>query len=179
MMPITEQQKHFCHEYIKDFVVVRAMRDAGYSTVTADKSGYLLLKKPAVAAYIKKLMEAQQKRQELTADAVLAEIQKLAFSNLSDFYKWSATKKKYVLKSLEELTPEQRAAISEYKPGVHYKLYSKDAALDKLAKYFKLYNEIDATVTNFVLMPSVTYGGKEVVFEVGKPTTKNPSQKKS
>lgn len=176
---ITEQQKCFCREYLKDFTVGRAMKAAGYSPVTADKCGYLLLRNPAVAAHIKELMQAQQKRQELSADSVLAEIQKLAFSDLSAFYKWSAKKKKYVLKSLDELTPEQRASISEYKPGIHYKLYSKDAALDKLAKYFKLYSEIDATVTNFVLMPAVTYGGKEVIFEVGKPTTKGTSQKKS
>ena len=172
---LTEQQKNFCREYVKDFIVEKAMLRAGYSPKTADKNGYLLLKNPEIAIKIKELMERHIQKQELTADAVLSEIRKMAFSDHIDFYKWSEKKKKYVLKAPDELTPEQRAAVAEYKPGEYYKLYSKDAALDKLAKYFKLYSEIDATVTNFVVMPTLTYGGKEVVFDVGKPAkTSNP-----
>lgn len=176
---LTEQQKHFCREYIKDFHIAKAYRRAGYSARSAHGNSFRLMKNPEVAEYLGKLTKECMERQELSADMVLSEIRKLAFTDLRAYYKWSEVKRKYVLKTLEELTPEQSAAIAEYRPGEHYKLYSKDAALDKLAKYFKLYSEIDATVTNFVLMPAVTYGGKEVIFEVGKPTTKGTHQKKS
>lgn len=176
---ITEQQKHFCREYMQHFVVMRAMRAAGYSAKTASRNGYKMLQNPDIAAYLKELMAAQQQRQELSADAVLSEIRRLAFSDAISFYRWNEKKKKYVLKSPDELTTEQRAAVAEYKPGEYYKLYNKDAALDKLARYFKLYSEIDATVTNFVLMPELKLNGKPLVFEVGKPAPKVPGQKKN
>lgn len=178
-MPLTEQQKNFCREYLTDFTVVSAMKRSGYAVKTAEKQGYLILKNPEIAAYIKELMDNHKAKLDLTAEAVLFEIKKLAFSDHIGFYKWSDKKKKYVLKAPEELTADQRAAVSEYKPGEYYKLYSKDAALDKLAKYFKLYSEIDATVTNFVMMPTMKYGGKEVVFEVGRPAPKTPGKNKN
>lgn len=176
---LTEQQKNFCREYLKDFTVVAAMKRSGYNKSTAMANGYKLLNNPEITAHIKEMMTRHIEKQDLSAEAVLSEIKKLAFSDHISFYKWHEVKQKYVLKAPEELTQEQRAAVAEYKPGEFYKLYSKDAALDKLAKYFKLYSEIDATVTNFVLMPSVKYGGKEIVFEVGKPATKTPAQKKN
>lgn len=177
-MRLTEQQKNFCREYLKDFSAAAAATRSGYAPSTAH-NGFKLLKIPQIAAYLAKLMKKHTGNQQLSAEAVLSEIKHLAFSDHISFYKWHEEKKKYVLKSPEELTPEQRAAVAEYRPGHYYKLYSKDAALDKLAKYFKLYSEIDATVTNFVLMPSVKYGGKELIFEVGKPAPKVPGKNKN
>lgn len=178
-MPISERKKNFCHEYVKDFSPVKALMRAGYAASTANKRSGWMMKDPDVIEYIKQITAKALETTGLTADKVLGEIQRLAFADHTQFYKWSDTKQKYVLKPIDELTSDQRAAVAEYKPGEYYKLYSKDSALDKLAKYFKLYSEIDATVTNFVLMPTVKYGGKEVVFEVGKPATKTPSQKKN
>lgn len=174
-----DRERAACREYLIDFNVSAAMKRAGYSPLTANKTGYLFLRKPTVQKYLSELMKKSSEKLELTADAVLSEIKRLAFSDHISFYKWSEKKNKYVLKAPEELTSAQRAAVAEYKPGEFYKLYSKDAALDKLAKYFKLYSEIDATVTNFVLMPSVKYAGKELVFEVGKPAQKTAGKNKN
>jgi hypothetical protein len=96
----------------------------------------------------------------------------LALSDVKAYYKWSTKKKRYVLKSLDELTAEQSAAIAKYEPGKGYTLYNKDGALDKLAKYFKLYSDIDQTITNFVLMPELKLNGKPMEFNIGEPAPK-------
>jgi len=166
---LTDQQKLFCREYVKDFRIVAAMRRAGYSESSADKSAYRMLKNPDVAFFVKQLMDKQNEKQELTAERVLEELKRLALSDIRAYYKWSEKKKKYVLKALDELTLEQSAAIARYEPGKGYTLYNKDGALDKLAKYFKLYSEIDQTITNFVLMGQMTIGGKPKHFKIGKP----------
>lgn len=178
-MQLTDKVKAACHEYLVDFNITQAMVRAGYMYSTATKKGYALLKDPEVSFYLKGLMDKQQERKALSADMVLEELRRLASSNIADYYKWSESKGKYVLKPLDELTREQTAAIAKYTPGEGYTLYNKDASLDKLAKYFKLYSEIEATVTNFVMMPEVKIGGKAVEFNIGKPAPKKGEQKKS
>lgn len=176
---LTEQQKAFCREYLVDFKVEPAMVRAGYAKSTATQNGYLLMRKPEVAFYLKQLMDKQQEKVGLSAEMVLEELRRLAVSNIADYYKWHPKKKKFVLKPLDELTREQTAAIAKYEPGESYTLYNKDGALDKLAKYFKLYSEVDAVVTNFQLMPEVKLGGKVLEFRVGKPAQKRPTLKKN
>lgn len=166
---LSDKRKNFYREYAKDFKIKAAMLRAGYAESTAGQNGWKFLEDPEGAAYLKVLMGKAAAKQELTAERVVEELRRLAMSDIAGFYKWSEKKKKYVLKALEELTPEQTAAISKYEPGKGYTLWSKDSALDKLGKYFKLYSEIPALVQNYVMMPTVKIGGKEHVFEVGKP----------
>lgn len=178
-MPLTEQQRNFCREYLKDYSPARAMLRAGYAKSTAYKNAHTLMNNPEVAACLAKMAAKVAEKAELTAERVLEEMRRIAFSDLTSYYKWSPSKKKYVLKALDELTTEQKACISEYKPGEFIRLHSKDGALDKLGKHFKLYTDIDATVHNFVIMPELRIGGKEVIFEVGKPAPKPNVQKKN
>lgn len=169
---LTEKQKLVCHEYLKHFNVAKALQTMGYAKTTATKNGWKFLKDPEVAMYLKQLIDEQKVESKVTAEAVLEELRRLSFSNIVDYYKYSAQKKKYVLKPLDELTREQTAAIYKYEPGEAYTLYNKDTSLDKLARYFKLYSEIDQTITNFVLMPEVQIGGQPMVFNIGEPAPK-------
>ena len=177
---LTEQKKHACREFVgsANFNMTKALLAAGYSKRTASGSGSRMFAEPEMKAYIAELMKPTIEKQQLTADMVLSEMRKLAFADIKTYYKWSVTKNKFVLKPLDELTDEQTAAIKSYKPGEYYELYSKEGSLDKLARYFKLYSEIDATVTQFVLMPTIKRGGREIVFEVGKAAPKAAGQKK-
>lgn len=170
---LTERQKAACREYLIDFNWTAAMQRAGYTKTTANKTGWELFRNPDVAFYLKQLIEKQQSKQELTADMVLEEMRRLGLSNIADYYKWSEKKKKYVLKPLSELTRAQTAAIAKYEPGEGYTLYNKDSALDKLGRYFKMYTEIGTVVQNYVMMPTVKIGGKEHIFQVGKPKKPN------
>lgn len=166
---ISERQKNFCREYVKDFNATQAMIRAGYAASTADKKGFLMLREPGCCDYIKKLMDKTIAKQELSAEIVVEEFRRLAMSNISDYYKWCNKKKTYVPKQFDELTRDQTAAIAKYDPKEGYTLYNKDPALDKLGKFFKLYSEIPTLVQNYVMMPAVKINGVEHVFNVGKP----------
>lgn len=169
---LTEQQKLACREYLIDLNWAQAMIRAGYSPKHANKNGWQVMRNPEVAFYLKELLDERLGNQKLTAERVIEELRRLALSDIKAYYKWSKKKKKYVLKALDELTPEQSAAIAKYEPGKGYTLYNKDGALDKLAKYFKLYSEIDQTITNFVLMPEMKLNGVPMVFDIGEPAPK-------
>lgn len=171
---LTEQLKKACREYLAagDFNWTAAMMRAGYAHKTADRNGWKLLKNPDVAFYLKSIMDESKLKTELSAEIVIEELSRLALSNIADYYKWHPEKKKYVLKPLDELTRAQTAAIAKYEPGESYTLYNKDGALDKLAKYFKLYSEVESVITNFVMMPEVKIGGKPLEFKIGKAAPK-------
>jgi hypothetical protein len=175
---LTDQQKAACREYMVDFTWCAAMQRAGYTEGTAKRNGWKLFKNPAIAHYLKQLMDKAQERVGLSADFVLEELRRLAASNIADYYKLDERKKKYVIKPLGELTREQTAAIHRIEPDGSYILYNKDPALDKLAKYFKLYSEVESVVTNFVMMPEVRLRGKPLEFNIGKPAPKRPQPAK-
>lgn len=169
---LTEQQQNTAREYVKHFNMTKAMIASGYNANTAKKKQYMLLKDPEFCLYLKSLMDKHQEKQSLSAEMVLEELRRLSFSDVKAYYKWHAIKKCYVLKPLDELTVEQTAAIKSYTPGGSYELYSKDFSLDKLARYFKLYSEIDQTITNFVLMPELKIGGTPMTFNIGEAVPK-------
>lgn len=58
-MTLTQKQKRFCEEYIKTTNASAAAVAAGYSKKTAGAIGAENLKKPQIAAYIKKRIDEQ------------------------------------------------------------------------------------------------------------------------
>lgn len=172
-MAITEQQKNFCREYLKDYVVTKAMMRAGYSRKTALKNCTLMMNNPEVAAHLSELAQEAAKNTDITPEKVLAGLAEVAFPPaVTDYFKYIADKKLPVMKPIDEWTPKMKAAVSEYKPGHYIKFYDRISGLDKLGKHFKLYTDIDATTNNLFLLPPVTYNGQEVVFKIGKPAPK-------
>jgi phage terminase small subunit len=59
---LSNQQKKFCEEYIKDWNAARSARDAGYSEKTAKEQGCQLLTKLNIQAYLKEIQEDLQKQ---------------------------------------------------------------------------------------------------------------------
>lgn len=169
---LNEKIKRACREYLIDLNWVQAMVRAGYAFSTANSNGWKMFKDPDTAIYLKSLMDKHNEKYEITAEMVIEQMRRLAFADVANYYKWSEKKQKYVLKPLDELSPAQRAPIASYEPGVGYTFYSKDPSLDRLAKYFKLYSEIDQTITNFVLMPEMKLNGKVMEFDIGEPVKK-------
>lgn len=166
---LTTRQKRFCQEYLIDYSPVNAMIRAGYAKLTANHRSGDMMRNPFVKEYLEKHAKKVAKNITIDADTVVKELGYMATANLADYYKYSEKKKKWVLKSLDELTPAQQRCISEYKPGEYIKLYNRNDALDKLAKHFKLYTEINTTNNNLFILPPIKRGGREVVFEVGRP----------
>lgn len=171
----------FADEWLVCRNQAKAALAAGYAPRSVNIHATRVFNHPLVQEYIKPLLKELTEKTHLSAERVLEEIARVAFANLGDYYKLDAKGKKFVIKELDELTKAQQACISEYAPGKHIKLHSKDSALDKLGKHFKLYTDIDATVNNLVIMPVVSLNGKEVIFDVGRPAPKvtahDPSKK--
>lgn len=169
---LTEQLKAFCHEYLIDYNGKQAAIRAGYSAKTAAGQASMILTRPAVRDYLKGLTDKKNGNLAIDAERVLKELARLAFHDVGNYYK-KDSKGKEVLKDLDELTADQRAAIVEYDPKTKsMKLASKDGALDKLAKHLKIYTELHENEYNFNIMPELKLGGKTVIFNVGQPKPK-------
>jgi len=142
---LTSKQKRFCEEYVIDWNATRAAIAAGYSDRTAGQTGHENLKKPEIQSYIEKIQKDLSKLCGLSAAKNLLELKKLAFTSISQFKEdWGTDK------SFEDLTEDQRAAISEIthitkagKSGqatiVKFKLHDKLKSLDMINKMLGWY----------------------------------------
>ena len=78
---LTDKQKFFCKEYIKDFNATRAAKASGYSEKTAGRIGGENLQKLEIQKEIKRLMSKRIERTEISADRVVQELAKIGFSD--------------------------------------------------------------------------------------------------
>lgn len=169
---ISEKRKRFCHEYVVDFNGKRAAIRTGYSAKSATTQACLILSDPRVQEYLKKLTAKQEAKLKVTAERVIDELGRLAFSDIGAYYKRDEAGN-VILRELDELTVEQRAAVVEHDVEKKIlKLASKDPSLDKLGKHFKLFSELNDQVHTFTIMPELKLGGKTIIFNVGEPVKK-------
>jgi len=128
---------------VKDFNASKAALRAGYSPKSAPAIGHEVLKKPEIMAAIQQHMGKMAQKAEITAERVLDEIRKLAFSNLPDVL--TVTGGTVTIKDFAELSPDVKAAIEsvrETKDGcLAIKMHDKRASLEMLMKYLGLYVE--------------------------------------
>jgi phage terminase small subunit len=142
---LTLQQQHFCNEYLVSFNAFKAAVKAGYSESTARKCELLHL--PKVQAYLQEAMKRTSERLEITHDMILRELAAVAFASMGDYYDENG-----VLKPINQLTADQKAALSHYQlidcVGDYgeragelskIKLHNKMAALDKIARHTGFY----------------------------------------
>ena len=115
------------------------MAESGAATVAC----LLLNKNPEIKAAIRKGIAERAKRTRITADRVLKEYARIAFSDIRNFSEWGPEEVK--LRPHTALSDDDAAAISEVssrgigpKSGSRLKLYDKRAALDALSKHLGL-----------------------------------------
>lgn len=85
-MPLTPKQQRFVEEYLVDLNATQAAIRAKYSIKTARQVGSENLSKPVIAAAIAEAMKKREQRTNLTADRVLKELERIAFSDPRRFY---------------------------------------------------------------------------------------------
>ncbi|NTW98348.1 MAG: hypothetical protein HGB35_00110 [Geobacteraceae bacterium] len=115
-----------------------------------------LLRKPKVAVRYEEMLADRAAANAITVDRVLQEYAKLAFTNLPGIIRFDGVN--MMVEDFDKLTPEQRACIQSFKiktekvldyddqgkptmtpvSVVEVKLYSKQAALDKLAEFLEI-----------------------------------------
>lgn len=138
-MAITEKQKRFADEYLKDLNATAAARRAGYKD---PNFGRQLLTKTNVSVYIQKRMGDQQRRTEITQDRVLQELAAVGFARGTDYAEITSSGG-VVLKPTENLSDQQKAAVTgikETQAGVEVKLADKVKALELLGKHLGLFD---------------------------------------
>jgi len=156
---LTDKQRLFVREYLKDMNATHAYLRAGYKVAenVAAASATRLLRNVKVSAMLQKSLGKRLNKLEITNDAVLQEIAKMAFSNMRDFIDIQPDGTAKV--NLANMTREQAAAIQEmsYEEGVgtadgevdrkqvvrkvKFKLAEKIRSLELLGKYLKLFND--------------------------------------
>lgn len=75
---MTDKQKVFAEEYLKDSNATQAAIRAGYSAKTAKVKGCELYNEPEIKDYIRKLQDDRSNRTGITADYVLAGLKEVA-----------------------------------------------------------------------------------------------------
>ena len=134
----TERQLAFIREYLVDQNAADAARRAGYSPENANKIAYELRNDPKIAARIEAAQARRREKKQVTADRVLEDLGRLAFSNMSDYVEWGPDGMQLRANAL--LDEDQTAAVADIEPrgtrkAAKVKLYDKLAALNALARH--------------------------------------------
>ena len=149
---LTPKQQKFVEEYLCDLNATQAALRAGYSVKTAMAIGAENLKKPQIHAAVQAEMDKRSARTEVTADSVLKEICKIAFSDIRNVFDENGR-----LLPVHMMSPDVSASISSIKistksiPGsdpvdvehiAELKFWDKNSSLEKLGKHLKLFNDV-------------------------------------
>lgn len=137
----TPKQQLFIAEYLVSLNASAAAARAGYSPRSAHVWGCALLKQPRIAAAIRDGMAARAARIGVESDQVVAELARVAFSDIGRVLDWDD--KRIALRELENLGAADRAAIAEISVltptrgsrRVRVRLHDKIAALALLMRH--------------------------------------------
>ena len=157
---LTEKEIEFCTYYSQNGNKKRSAEMAGYSTTHAHVYGNRLYNKANLKKYVSLLSEINT----LDAKASITEqawrLQAIASHNVSDYVEVSNGT--VTVKSLDELTPEQKYAVKSIKPtkfGIEVHFYDKMQAIEMLNRnlgFYKADNEqvaTSSTPTVAILLP--------------------------
>lgn len=140
-MEITNRQRRFVEEYLVDLNAVQAAVRAGYSEKYAQKHGYLILRRPAVAEAVREAMRLRSERTQITQDMVIRELAAIGFAMVTDHTSVSEDGAVHIVPT-QGLTEEQRRAIAGIKVGrygVQVTNYDKVKALELLGKHLGMF----------------------------------------
>lgn len=150
---LTDKQRRFAEEYPKDLNATQAAIRAGYSEKTARSIGQENLTKPDIQAAIQEQLDERSRRTEITADRVLMEYARLAFSDMREFLEWGPSGVTW--KDSEKLPPEAAACVAEVSETIseggrtrRFKLHSKTSALHDVAKHVGMFPKDGAPPVN-------------------------------
>lgn len=135
MKNLTSKEIAFAENYLCTFNATDAARKAGYSERSARQQGYENLTKPDIKNYIQERSESVLEKLGVTQERILAEIAKIAFSNITDLFEddWK-------LKSQSDIPKMNLAAVknlTKTETGVKVEMHDKLGALLKLWELVK------------------------------------------
>ena len=99
MKELSEENKKFCYEYIKDFNGTQSLIRLGFAPLRAKKKAYRLLRNPRIREFLESIFEKNAEIAEINIDSIIAELKIIAFGNIDGDIIKTANK----LKALEIL----------------------------------------------------------------------------
>ena len=147
-----EKPRHeiFCQHVARGKSQAEAYVIAGYKK--SDANAAILAARPEIIGRIEEIKGLAAMRAQVSVDRVVAELARIAFSNVTDALQVK-NGKVYLIDS-DKLTPDLKAAISEIRQtrdGVVIKFHDKRAALENLGKHLGLFKENTALNVNISL----------------------------
>lgn len=141
---LTDQEKIFCRKFVTHFNQSKAYVEAKYSKTGANANASRLIARDSIRNEIDRLLKRTTDKLDLTAERVLKEIEKLAFSNIKNLYD-----KDGKIIPVHKMPDNISVAIQEVvednigKATVRrkYKLSDKKANLEMLGRYFNLFTD--------------------------------------
>lgn len=140
---MTPKEELFVREYLVDLNGAAAAVRAGFGRTHANTTGYRLRQRADVREAIEAGLAERNAALDISADRVLAEYARIAFSDMADFADFGPEGVR--LRDLSALGRDQTAAIAslsaatrELGPSVRIRLHDKLAALDALARHIGL-----------------------------------------
>jgi phage terminase small subunit len=138
--PLSDRQRRFADEFLKDLDAGAAATRAGYAPGSAPYRATKLRGYPGVAALIDAGMAEKQRMIRITADRVLAEYARIAFADIGDLADW--TNQRLRLKPTRQIAHASSAAVAFIGPArgatLQIRLHDKVYALDMLARHLGL-----------------------------------------
>ena len=138
--PLSERQRRFADEFLRNGNASAAARRAGYAPKSAAFQATKLRRYPGVAARIAAGIAARRRAIRIEADRVLAEYARIAFADIGRVADWSH--QRLHLKPKRRVARDDSAAIERIDAtrGVTLRLtlYDKVYALDMLARHLGL-----------------------------------------
>lgn len=146
MAELTDKQRKFVSEYLKDLNATQAAIRAGYSQKTADRIGPQLIGKTWVREAIEAAQKRREKRTEITQDRVVQELARIAFGNSRSVMSWTASGMR--LRNSDDLTEDEAAIVSEVREtttkdggSMALKTHDKLKALELLGKHLGMFEK--------------------------------------
>lgn len=143
---LTQKQRIFVLEYIQSFNATEAARRAGYSERSASETGHENLRKPQIQAAIAEAVNKRMEGLEVSADRVLNELARIAFSDIRDYTRWGENGVR--LRPSDEISEDAARAVSMVSEAsslhggsTSFKLHDKKGALELLGKHLKLFTD--------------------------------------
>ncbi len=158
MDELSPMHKRFVEEYIVDLNGAQAAIRAGYSPKGSRQQSSLLLTNPNIHGAIEDALHARGQRTKITADRVLRELGKIAFSDIRNATTWNENGIVFV--GSEDIDDATGAAIQEisekstHTPGkrgedtlvnvtLKVKMYDKIRALELCARHLGMFEGED------------------------------------
>lgn len=162
---LTDKQRLFVLEYMRDFNITRAAMAAGYSKKTAHVVGWETLRNPKVQAEIQRQKEMRTTELGLDVQRIIAEYMKIAFADISEYVEFGQQdipmftdegvpildpktgeqmtyKRNFVaFRNSDEVDGTVVGEVKQGKDGVSVKLHDKMKAMEKLEKYLGFMTE--------------------------------------